>query len=72
MWIRDPNGFCRSLVSRNPVADPVGMLRHAEIELDARLAKASAVGILHACTVLGCMRCCELERSRSIGYSRIK
>ena len=51
LWIRDPNGFCRSLVSRNPVADPVGMLRHAEMDLDARLAKASTVGILRACTV---------------------
>ena len=23
VWIRDPNGFCRSLVSRDPVVDPV-------------------------------------------------
>eukprot|EP01044_Picomonas_judraskeda_P039178 COSAG03_NODE_18650_length_351_cov_0.507937_1_plen_28_part_10 len=28
MWIKDPNGFCRSLGTGNQLADPVGMLRH--------------------------------------------
>eukprot|EP01048_Picozoa_sp_COSAG05_P019895 COSAG05_NODE_3239_length_2215_cov_2.483932_1_plen_118_part_00 len=34
LWIKDPNGFCRSLGTGKQVADPVGMLRHAEIDLD--------------------------------------
>ena len=34
LWIKDPNGFCRSLGTGNQLADPVGMLRHAEIDLE--------------------------------------
>ena len=34
-WIKDAKDFCRSLVIRDPVEDLVGMLKHAEMDLDS-------------------------------------